>query len=108
MQDITIRKVVRHHGHVRVEIDAHSGRHRFIFYTLDDDRFTRPVVYVGATTVGHYPVEKDVSDLPEEVTDALKSRGYTLLTGVDAGWESWEGRPEWSETYVDTDDAQTV
>jgi len=62
-----------------------------------------PVVYVGNTLnqkVAHNNA-KDTGSLPKNVREKLSGSGLVLLDGVDFGWETWDGRPEWSESYVD-------
>lgn len=44
--------------------------------------------------------------MPIEVVETVEDEGFRVVIGVDSGWETWEGRPEWSETYVDAGDAE--
>lgn len=64
-----------------------------------------PVVFVGETLSVHYINGKTLSSVPRPYLDAVRDRGYAIINGVDGGWKSWEGRPEWSETYLDLADA---
>lgn len=48
----------------------------------------------------------DDSDVPDYVCQAIEDDGYRVVTGVDTGWHNWEGRPEWSDRYVDFGEAE--
>jgi len=66
------------------------------------------VVYTGETTGKHYVSESNLSAVPDEVVEEVASRGLTLLEDVDGGWSSWDGRPEFSTSYVDISSAVEV
>ncbi|WP_337653221.1 hypothetical protein [Halomontanus rarus] len=66
-----------------------------------------PVVYTGEMIRGDYIAEESLEDVPQTVIDAV-SRGATVVKNVDGGWESWDGRPEFSEAYCDCSDAEIV
>jgi len=53
-------------------------------------------------------VPKDTDAINDSYRVALENNGYTLIDGVSAGWATWEGRPEWSESYIDYTDAEVV
>jgi hypothetical protein len=67
-----------------------------------------PVIYVGDSLSGRYPAAADIADIPADVLETLRDADVTLLDGTDAGWHNWDGRPEWSDTYIDFDDAEVV
>jgi hypothetical protein len=64
-----------------------------------------PVVYTGSSLPSNYPEPGALDTVPVDVLEALDERDLIPLDGVEAGWQSWEGRPEWSTTYVDVSDA---
>jgi len=135
--DVTTREVrVSDHGEgplVNVEVhyfDEHEyGRKQpkgsekvgqYAFARLDRDNVADVVrgnlpdadgpvyAYIGR----HFGVNcyrsKDREGIPVDVYEELTAHGATLLDGVDGGWSNWDGRPEWSETYIDVTDAETV
>jgi hypothetical protein len=65
------------------------------------------VVYGGDSLSKHYIDSYDLSEVPETVIDALPE-DVTLLDNVDGGWASWDGRPEFSTSYVDIGEAEEV
>jgi hypothetical protein len=67
-----------------------------------------PVVYIGNSAGKHYYYSRDHTEIPVDVYEALESRGLTILSDVGGGWSNWDGRPEWSETYIDLTDSQPV
>lgn len=68
----------------------------------------KPVVYVGVSLAKHYWTSKDHTGIPVDVIEALEENGLQLIANVDGGWANWDGRPEWSETYIDFEDAGVV
>jgi|GEM_PF-6234080 len=76
--------------------------------TIRGDVPSNALVYCGDKSSKWYPREADISEVPSSVIQALEERGYTVITGIDAGWAEWDGRPEWSETYADVSDAERV
>jgi hypothetical protein len=72
--------------------------------------YDRPAaVYVGTKGSKHYITSSPLSNVPKEYLQYILDReNLTLLDNVDGGWESWEGRPEFSETYIDLDDATVI
>lgn len=66
------------------------------------------VVYGGDSLAKHYIQSHDHEEVPGEVLQAVADAGYEVLTGVEGGWVSWEGRPDLSDTYVDISDAEAV
>lgn len=108
MPEPQVLRQYRDHGHYWVVTAEHTGQKRYAFYPVDDDRFDAPVVFVGDAMVTHYPAEKDAEGLPDAVLEALDALGVTLITGVDAGWRNWGGRPEFSDRYIDTSEAERV
>lgn len=83
-----------------------TGHEQYAFHRVDAPHIDGDaVVYVGHSTSVDYPSEKSLDDVPEAVVEAVEEGGLCVVVGVDSGWETWEGRPEWSETYVDAGDA---
>jgi hypothetical protein len=66
------------------------------------------VTYVGDNLANYYVVSKNLSGIPDEVVEAVAEQGLTVIDGVDGGWVSWNGRPEFSDTYVDVSDTSVV
>jgi hypothetical protein len=56
----------------------------------------------------YYITPKDIDAINDSYRVALANAGYTLIEGVDAGWQSWDGRPEWSESYIDYSETKIV
>lgn len=65
-------------------------------------------IYVGNSTPsrGIWPSDPEV--LPVDVLEWIDERGDVLLTGVEGGWASWNGRPEFSDSLLDLRDAEAV
>lgn len=68
----------------------------------------RGVIYIGSSFGKHYFRAHDHESVPVDVFEALCDEGVALVAGVGGGWANWDGRPEWSETYLDYADAETV
>lgn len=67
------------------------------------------VMHTGDNFGKHYYRSHDETTLPVDVLEALADEGVeVLLRNVDGGWQNWDGRPEWSTTYVDYSDAEVV
>lgn len=67
-----------------------------------------PVLYIGNSGAKNYYQSHDVSELDEWVIEAAEEEGLKIIDNVDGGWSSWEGRPEWSESYIDLTDATVL
>lgn len=67
-----------------------------------------PVIYIGDSFGKHYFRAHGHESVPVDVFEALRDQGKTLVAGVDGGWANWDGRPEWSTTYLDYSDAEVV
>lgn len=67
-----------------------------------------PVLYIGDSGAKNYYQSHDLSELQDGVIEIAEENGLKIITGVDGGWSSWEGRPEWSETYIDFTDSTIV
>lgn len=65
-----------------------------------------PVLYIGDSGGKHYYRSHDLSELDDWVIEAAEEHGLTIIDNVDGGWETWDGRPEWSESYIDFNDAE--
>lgn len=65
-----------------------------------------PVIYLGDTRGdnNHYS-SSNVEELEQWMFDAVEENDLTIIDNVDGGWETWEGRPEWSDTYTDLTEA---
>lgn len=68
----------------------------------------KPVVYIGDHIGKHYYPSKDVENLDAAVIDAVTEAGHSIVGPVEAGWERWDGRPEFSETRADFSDAEAL
>jgi hypothetical protein len=66
------------------------------------------VTYVGDSLSKHYVDSKPLSGVPSEVVEAVETAGVTPVEGVEGGWNSWNGRPEFSTTYVDVAEMKAV
>ena len=65
------------------------------------------VTYGGDSLQKHYISSNDFSEVPDDVIAAVGEHAV-VAKGVDGGWSSWEGRPEWSDTFVDLSDVEIV
>lgn len=65
------------------------------------------VTYGGDSVAKHYIRSGDFAEVPDDVVEAVAERAV-VVDGVAGGWASWEGRPEWSETYVDVSAVEIV
>lgn len=65
------------------------------------------VTYGGDSVAKHYTTSHDFDEVPAAVLDAVGERAV-VVDGVTGGWANWEGRPEWSETYVDVSAVEVV
>jgi len=66
------------------------------------------IVYTGETFSSHYVSASNLSEVPDAVLDEVRDRGFEILAGTDGGWDSWDGRPEFSTSYVDISEAEKV
>jgi len=66
------------------------------------------LTYIGSSFGKWFYRSRDREGIPVDVYEELVDHGATLLDDVDGGWSNWDGRPEWSETYVDVSEAETV
>lgn len=104
----------------RMKVDGREKVGQYAFAFLDRDGVAddvrgdlpdadgRVAAYIGNSFGKHYYTSKSRDGLPVDVYEALADGGVTLLDGVDGGWSDWDGRPEWSETYLDVTDAEVV
>jgi hypothetical protein len=69
-----------------------------------------PVVYIGDSPNKHYYQSHDLDELDDAIVDAIlnNSLDLVLVDGADGGWKRWDGRPEWSESYIDFSEAEVV
>ena len=66
------------------------------------------LAYIGSSFGKHYYTSHSRDGMPYDVYEQLVARDVTLLDDVDGGWHRWEGRPEFSEDYIDFRDAEPV
>lgn len=67
-----------------------------------------PVAYIGDSFGKHYYTGRSTDEVPAEVVEELESNDLVLVDGFDGGWESWDGRPEFSTTYADLESVELV
>lgn len=65
------------------------------------------VMHIGSHFGKNY-YESKSRTVPVDVLEKMHDRGLTLVRGIEGGWRSWEGRPEWSDTFIDFRDAEVV
>lgn len=65
------------------------------------------VFYVGSGAK-HYWTSHSLEGVPVDVLEAVRDKGFVLLSHVGGGWSHWGGRPEFSEKYVDFEDTEVV
>jgi uncharacterized Fe-S cluster-containing radical SAM superfamily protein len=107
----TIRRSYRDFSHIWVE----TTHNRYAFAPLTADRIRGGTkadcegcyAYVGETKMSNYVSEQSLAEVPDTVLEAAKEYG-TIVTNVDGGWASWDGRPEFSTSYVDISDMEIV
>ena len=68
----------------------------------------QPVIYIGDNFGKHYYRSKDFETVPVDVLEWLNANDFVLVRNVDGGWVKWEGRPEFSDSYVDFSEAEVV
>lgn len=66
------------------------------------------VTYVGDSLGKNYVNSKSLDDVPDAVVKAAAEQGTVVLENVDGGWADWNGRPEFSDTYVDIRNSRVV
>jgi hypothetical protein len=99
-----------YHGNAFIVETAHN-QYVFSAVTADQIRGGQKkdveglYVYTGSTSANNYPAESDLDEVPDEVLEAVEP---TIVENVDAGWASWDGRPEFSTSYVDISEATEV
>jgi hypothetical protein len=69
----------------------------------DDDGV--PIMYVGNPGAKHYYNGHDPEGIDVDVLEWIRDSKYTLYENVEGGWESWDGRPEFSKTRLNLRDA---
>ena len=67
-----------------------------------------PVVYIGDHIGKNYYPSKNVEKVDNEVIEAVTNAGHSIVGPVEAGWKSWEGRPEFSDTQADFSEARVL
>ena len=66
------------------------------------------VIYIGDTTAKYYWRSNDPADIPLKHRGALDAHDYVIVDGIGGGWVRWEGRPEWSDRYIDVSSAEVI
>lgn len=66
------------------------------------------VLHVGSSPGNPFYRSHDEETVPVDVLEEVRDSGLSLVEGVGGGWESWDGRPEWSDTYLDVTAAEAV
>lgn len=54
------------------------------------------------------PSGSEIHRVPDVVLQHLSDNGFTVYSDVESGWSEWNGRPEFSEWYVNTEDADKI
>lgn len=67
-----------------------------------------PIMYVGDNLGKHYWQSHNIKDCDVDVLEWLENSKYTVYENVDGGWQRWNGRPEFSDKYVNFTDVQEV
>lgn len=106
---------IRNTAQTRNGIVVETTNNRYCFPYLKGDEVrggTRneiegTVTYGGDSVSKHYITSHDMSGVPQAVLDTVAEYA-TILDGVDGGWASWDGRPEFSTSYVDISEATAV
>lgn len=106
------KTVYSDYGHVFVRegSDQYAFRRLTSGDVLDTpiENVDRPVVFVGDSMANHYVNERSLDKVPDAILSAVRDEGYTIVSGVDGGWKEWNGRPEFSESYLDASEAHVV
>jgi len=74
--------------------------------SLDMDGQT--YAYCGSIVGQRFWSSEDHESVPVDVFEEIQDRGFLLVEGVSGGWADWDGRPEWSESYIDVSGAEPV
>lgn len=118
MVSVEERVLAKEHGHTTVVSSDQMGR--YAFRRADSEHIADrvrgelpdideiPLVYIGDNFGKHYNTGHDVDEIPEDVLKQLGEKGMVVLDPVEGGWAQWEGRPEWSETYIDFSESEPV
>jgi hypothetical protein len=107
----TIRRAYRRQNTIVVE----TTHNKYVFSTLRGDRVRGGMkkdlegcyAYTGDSGSNNYIAEKSPDEVPDAVLEAAAEYG-TIVRNVDGGWASWDGRPEFSTSYVDVSEAEVV
>ena len=102
-----------HYGYFSTSYIVETAHNQYVFSAVTADQIRGGqkkdveglYVYTGSSKANNYPVESDLDEVPEEVLEAVEP---TIVENIDAGWASWDGRPEFSTSYVDISEAQVV
>jgi len=111
MSMTTIRRAYRDFGVIIVE----TTHNQYIFSPLTGDKIRGgnkadlegKYAYTGDSSTNNYISESSLDEVPDAVLDAAQDHG-TIVRNVDGGWDSWDGRPEFSTTYIDVSDMELV
>lgn len=97
----------------RSGVIVHTSNNDYAFHILRGDRIRGgnkkdiegKVTYVGDNLSKHYITSSDMGEVPGEVSEAVPDT-FTVVDNIDGGWASWDGRPEFSTSYIDISDME--
>jgi len=106
-------------GHLFVEQKDEYGRETTAAFRPADNQYAdvvrgdvpdvpEPVVYIGNHIGKNYYPSKNIEELDGDVIEAVTNAGHSIVGPVEAGWSSWNGRPEFSDTRADFSDADVL
>jgi len=96
-----------------VMVQTRNNRYAFPWLVGDEVRggtkadLEGVVTYGGESLAKHYIKSHDLDEVPADVVEAVAEHAV-VVDGVTGGWKTWEGRPEWSETFVDLSGSEVV
>jgi len=102
-----------HYGYNSSSFVVETSHNQYVFSAVTADKIRGGskkdveglYVYTGSSSANNYPAESSLDEVPDEVLEAVEP---TIAEHIDAGWASWDGRPEFSTSYVDISEATTV
>lgn len=102
-----------HYGYHGSSFVVETSHNQYVFSAVTADQIRGGkkkdveglFVYTGNSSANNYPAEGDLEEVPDEVLEAVEP---TVVKNIDSGWASWDGRPEFSTSYVDISEAEEV
>ena len=90
-----------------------TGGQKYYFHNygrveMNGEEYENVVAYVGESNPTHYFESQSTETVPEYILDEVVEDDVVLVEGVEAGWDSWNGRPEFSEPFHDFSKAVVV